>query len=282
MDATAAELAGAAGSDAAATTPVSSFASSSSSSSSSPSLRSFFTGLSEALERESEEVETVSRLVRDVHRHNRQTAAALQAIHAGGGGGASAEEEGEDGGQLLAIAQSAVPHLAAVAATFRSICSVVSASGSPAYRYHRLYSSALQQSVLLCCLQAWLTQRRLLDKEETAAALGLQEAALAYELDDYLLGCSLLSKELLRLAINSVRVGRVRLLFPISAFLHELYAAFRLLNLRNDELRRRVDALKSAHTGRHALLLPARAQLRLLCPVRAACCSGTMCCALRR
>lgn len=47
-----------------------------------------------------------------------------------------------------------------------------------------------------------------------------------------------------RLCLNSVRDGNFQLPKTISSFVQELYSGFRLLNLRNDNLRRRFDGIK--------------------------------------
>jgi len=64
------------------------------------------------------------------------------------------------------------------------------------------------------------------------------------EMEDYLLGISLLPNELSRLCVNSVINGNFELPGRIAVFVNEIYAGFRLLNLKNDLLRRRYDGLK--------------------------------------
>lgn len=53
-----------------------------------------------------------------------------------------------------------------------------------------------------------------------------------------------LTEELSRLAMNSVTMGDINLTVCISSFIKDLFAGFQLLNLKNDILRRRVDAVK--------------------------------------
>lgn len=53
-----------------------------------------------------------------------------------------------------------------------------------------------------------------------------------------------LTEELSRLAMNSVTMGDIALTVRISSFIKDLFAGFQLLNLKNDILRRRVDAVK--------------------------------------
>ena len=53
-----------------------------------------------------------------------------------------------------------------------------------------------------------------------------------------------ITEELSRLSMNSVTMGDIDLTVRISSFIKDLFAGFQLLNLKNDTLRRRVDAVK--------------------------------------
>lgn len=64
------------------------------------------------------------------------------------------------------------------------------------------------------------------------------------DLEDYLMGLLQLSSELARFAVNAVMSGDYNRPLEISKFVMELNAGFRLLNLKNDSLRKRFDALK--------------------------------------
>jgi predicted translin family RNA/ssDNA-binding protein len=64
------------------------------------------------------------------------------------------------------------------------------------------------------------------------------------DLEDFLMGLLSLASELARLAVNSVTAADYERPFRISSFLAELSDGFRLLNLKNDALRRRFDGLK--------------------------------------
>jgi predicted translin family RNA/ssDNA-binding protein len=63
-------------------------------------------------------------------------------------------------------------------------------------------------------------------------------------IEEYLLALTDVTEELSRLAMNSVTLGDVELTVRISAFIKDLFAGFQLLNLKNDNLRRRVDGVK--------------------------------------
>src|SRR4051812_47247614 len=63
-------------------------------------------------------------------------------------------------------------------------------------------------------------------------------------IEEYLLALTDLTEELSRLAMNSVTMKDYEMATLISAFIKDLFAAFQILNLKNDTLRRKVDALK--------------------------------------
>ncbi|CAN8013279.1 unnamed protein product [Ixodes persulcatus] len=64
------------------------------------------------------------------------------------------------------------------------------------------------------------------------------------DLDDYLSGLLMLADELSRFAVNSVTSGDYSWPLKISRFVTEMNLGFRLLNLKNDMLRKKFDALK--------------------------------------
>ncbi|CAH1761928.1 9139_t:CDS:2 [Entrophospora sp. SA101] len=63
-------------------------------------------------------------------------------------------------------------------------------------------------------------------------------------IEDFLYGYINLTNELSRLAVNSVTVGDYDRPIRISKFVKELYTGFQLLNLKNDNLRKRFDGIK--------------------------------------
>ena len=195
-------------------------------------LTSAFTDFGTLLERESDEIEQINKHVRDLHRINRTVSSQLQSIHATATSPAT----------LATIAQSATDTLLAQSLPVLAALSAVLAH-SPPYKYHSFYNSALQTLTLHLILAHYCTHRQLLSHPATQHTLALQPH-IAYDTEDYLLAVSGLGKELVRLAVNGVRGGWVDIVTAVSTFLHDLYGGFRLLNLRNDGLRRRVDGLK--------------------------------------
>jgi len=62
--------------------------------------------------------------------------------------------------------------------------------------------------------------------------------------EDYLHGVITAINELSRLAVNAVTLGDFEAPLRISVFAKEVFTGFSMLNLKNDQLRRRFDSLK--------------------------------------
>lgn len=71
-----------------------------------------------------------------------------------------------------------------------------------------------------------------------------QSEGFHLDIEDYLMGILRLASELSRFAVNSVILGEFHRPLQISKFLSDINAGFRLLNLKNDGLRKRFDGLK--------------------------------------
>ena len=64
------------------------------------------------------------------------------------------------------------------------------------------------------------------------------------DFEDYLSGVIQLSNELSRFTVNCVTNGDFQRPMKISAFLQEVLEGYRLLNLKNDSLRKKFDSIK--------------------------------------
>lgn len=71
-----------------------------------------------------------------------------------------------------------------------------------------------------------------------------QKDGFHLDIEDYLMGTLQVASELSRFATNAVTLGDYERPLQISRFVGDLSAGFRLLNLKNDGLRKRFDALK--------------------------------------
>ncbi|CAH0552077.1 unnamed protein product [Brassicogethes aeneus] len=113
------------------------------------------------------------------------------------------------------------------------------------YRYHDHWKYVMQRLCFLAALIIYLEKGILIDKLTAAQILGIHEKSnLKFDLEDYLMGLLNLSTELSRFAVNSVTYKDYDRPLQISKFVAELNAGFRLLNLKNDSLRKRFDAMK--------------------------------------
>jgi len=123
----------------------------------------------------------------------------------------------------------------------------------PAGQYYRFcdhWKFVTQRLCFVSALLIYFESAKLASKDEVADLLGLARKADAasktfhLDLEDYLHGLLQLGSELSRYAVNRVTAGDYRAPLAIAKFIGELDAGFRLLNLKNDNLRKRFDGLK--------------------------------------
>lgn len=115
------------------------------------------------------------------------------------------------------------------------------------YRFHEHWRFVLQRLTFLAAFIGYLENESLVTREEAAQALGIgvvREKGFHLDVEDYLAGVLIMASELSRLAVNSVTAGDYNRPLRISNFINELDSGFRLLNLKNDPLRKRYDGLK--------------------------------------
>ncbi|KAI0108298.1 Translin [Daldinia grandis] len=133
------------------------------------------------------------------------------------------------------------------------------ASNYPYYKYNHRWSRSIQNVVGTILLTGWLgglgTESRpgelgrLLTIEEVGQLLKVpvnlkDRDAFHITIEEYILALTDITEELSRLAMNSVTLGDIDLTVRISSFIKDLFAGFQLLNLKNDIVRKRVDAVK--------------------------------------
>ncbi|RVE53616.1 hypothetical protein evm_001757 [Chilo suppressalis] len=116
------------------------------------------------------------------------------------------------------------------------------------FKYHDHWRGVTQQYCFLISLVIWLEVGILASHETIAEVLGIssveEKEGFHLDVEDYLVGLLFLCSELSRFAVNCVTRGDYAKPLQISKFIMELNAGFRLLNLKNDHLRKRFDALK--------------------------------------
>jgi hypothetical protein len=133
------------------------------------------------------------------------------------------------------------------------------ASNHPYYKYNSKWSRTVQSAITTAIYTAWLggfpldTSPSKLGRLVTLEEIGKiyqvptnlkDQDAFHITIEEYLLALTDFTSDLSRLAINSVTMGDFELPLVISAFIKDLFAGFQVLNLKNDILRKRADAVK--------------------------------------
>ncbi|KAM0347750.1 hypothetical protein ACHAPU_004765 [Fusarium lateritium] len=133
------------------------------------------------------------------------------------------------------------------------------ASKHPYYKYNFKWARTVQNAIGTAIYAAWLgglgsdsqpaSLGRLLTLEQVGAVFQVptnlkDRDAFHFNIEEYLLSLTDLTNELARLAPNAVTLGDFELPLVISGFIKDLFAGFQLLNLKNDILRKRADAVK--------------------------------------
>merc|ERR1712223_1464221 len=118
------------------------------------------------------------------------------------------------------------------------------------FRFHQHFNYSLQKLVFITTLIHYMREDKLLFWAPTAERLGmthdqeLRDEQLYLDFEDYLSGVIQLSNELSRFTVNCVTNGDFQRPMKISAFLQEVLEGYRLLNLKNDNLRKKFDSIK--------------------------------------
>ncbi|KAJ2347590.1 Translin-1 [Coemansia sp. RSA 2671] len=114
-----------------------------------------------------------------------------------------------------------------------------------------MWSNAIQSACSLVVFAIYLDDARLATPGDIQAYLSCRVntentdiTEFVITLEEYLNAIVSLFNELSRLAVNSVIVNDIQRPQEISTFASDLYAGFQLLNLKNDNLRRRFDSIK--------------------------------------
>lgn len=116
------------------------------------------------------------------------------------------------------------------------------------YRFSDHWNWTTQRIVSLIGLVVYLETNHLLVSRDTCAEiLGLKSQpgdGFHLDLEMYLMGILQMVSELSRFAINSVTLGDYNRVLSLQSFVGNINSGYRLLNLKNDALRKRYDSLK--------------------------------------
>ncbi|CEJ80703.1 Putative Translin family protein [[Torrubiella] hemipterigena] len=155
---------------------------------------------------------------------------------------------------LVSQVEAAVKEESSIVAELNEV-----ASKHPYYKYNSKWSRTIQNAIGTTIYCGWLggfaspetseSLGRLLTLEEVGSIFSVptnvkDRDVFHFTIEEYLLSLTELTQELGRLATNAVTLGDFELPMTISAFVKDLFAGFQLLNLKNDILRKRADAVK--------------------------------------
>ncbi|CAB3241791.1 unnamed protein product [Arctia plantaginis] len=196
-------------------------------------INTIFTDFQKSLDGEQEIREVIRNICKEIGQISREVTTVLQVIHhneAGIGPAClKARESFEKAREGYGKLKEAIPD-------------------TDYYKYQEHWRNITQRYCFLIALTIWLEKGILATHETVAEILGIsaEEEKTGFHLDieDYLCGLLQMCSELARLAVNSVTRGDYDKPLQISKFVMELNAGFRLLNLKNDHLRKRFDVLK--------------------------------------
>lgn len=192
-----------------------------------------FHAFQDYVEAEQELREEIRNIVKEIEQCYREILNVLQGIH---------QEKGLK--EIVPICKKAREMFVNVEKHYANLANCVAGQY---YRFHDHWRFVSQRLVFLAALIVYLESETLLPREEAAKFLGVkvfQSDGFHVDLDDFLMGLLLLADELSRLAVNCVTWGDYARPVHIAQFITELNAGFRLLNLKNDMLRKKYDALK--------------------------------------
>lgn len=130
-------------------------------------------------------------------------------------------------------------------ALFKQLADVIPAGQY--YRFSDHWNWTTQRIVSLIALVIYLEAGFLVSRDTCAEILGLethQQKGFHLDLESYLMGIIQMVNELSRFAINSVTLGDYSRVISLQRFVADINSGFRLLNLKNDNLRKRFDSLK--------------------------------------
>ncbi|XP_058065995.1 translin [Anopheles bellator] len=195
-------------------------------------VKNIFDNFNEYLTKEQELRTEIRDIVRDIDQAAKEAAIALQIIHS-----SIADVPG--------ACVTARKHFDTCRTGYGKLAELI--PDGQYYRFNDHWHFLTQRIVFLIALTVYLEKGFLVSRETAAEVLGLcveQKDGFHLDIEDYLMGVLQLASELSRYAVNSVTLGDYEKPLTISKFVADLNSGFRLLNLKNDSLRKRFDALK--------------------------------------
>ncbi|KAF5304770.1 hypothetical protein FQA39_LY09547 [Lamprigera yunnana] len=193
-----------------------------------------FTTFQDYLHSEQNTCEEMRNIVKEIEKSAREILTVLQVIH-----------HENSGSQISTSCLRARQIFEEVRNNYKKLATVV--PSGQYYRFNNHWKYVTQRLCFLAALTVFLEVGILVSISTVADILGVStnsSEAFHLDLEDYLMGILQLCSELARFAVNAVTSGDYERPMQISKFVGDLNAGFRLLNLKNDALRKRFDALK--------------------------------------
>uniref|UniRef100_A0A1A9WJ07 Translin n=1 Tax=Glossina brevipalpis TaxID=37001 RepID=A0A1A9WJ07_9MUSC len=193
---------------------------------------SIFENYQKYIDNEQEIREKIRLVVRKIEQNTKEAAIQLQIIHC-------------DLSKIDNACAEARKTITACSENYQSLSELIPIGQY--YRYSDHWTFITQRLVFIIAMVVYLEAGFLVTRETVAEMLGLktnQVDGFHLDIEDYLMGILQMASELSRFATNSVTLGDYDRPLHISRFMANLNAGYRLLNLKNDGLRKRFDALK--------------------------------------
>lgn len=193
-------------------------------------INELFNNYSQVFEQQNEVREKIREEVRNLERVLREMQLHLQKIHM-------------RNANLQEVFEAIKSKYGDVKEAFKHISDLVPQDGY--YRYNDMWRNTVNQLCFIVCLVHWFETKEMLKLEQINNLFQVNELKnFQIDLEDYLFGLCNLASELSRVCVNSVTRNDFQTPIAISEFVSDLYGGFRLLNLKNDNLRKRFDGIK--------------------------------------
>lgn len=186
----------------------------------------------EHLAQEAELKEQLRTVIRELEQSSRDIHTVLQRVHRPGGVKDTA-----------AIVAQVKTKFTAVQTLYKDLDSKLPENSF--WKYCQLWNTTTSWISFLATLTIYLESEALATREQIIELLGLGSTkTVRLDVEEYLLGLCHLSNELSRLTVNCVTSEDYTRPERIAGFLSSLHSGFRLLNLKNDNLRKKFDGIK--------------------------------------
>lgn len=115
------------------------------------------------------------------------------------------------------------------------------------WRWNHIWHKQIQAAVFCAALVEYLSTGKLLSISQANDVFEIRpewQDRFHIQAEDYLMGLISLVNELSRYSVNAVTSGNLEEPYKASAFVKNIMSGFSMLNLKNDNLRKRFDSLK--------------------------------------